>query len=535
MGANVPVQRRSRRFRLAMPSTVVTLVMAASMFAGAGSAAANHIAYAKGDVFAGVGAGKINHYGPTGTLLEQLDTTTGPMNPPGNETGMCFDPAGKLYATDYDAIDMAKFNNLGGLSTYPFGPDFQYPPESCVVDQAGLNLYVGTAELNNELFKLDTNGNVLNDFFLVRDQGGINWIDLNPKNQCQLYYTSEGTLVKRFDVCTNTQLSDFASGLPPGNSGCFGVRVRSNGEVLVACDQQIVRLNSSGAIMQSYNPGAAADFFTLALDPDGASFWAAVYTTGRIYKVNIASGTAGTNFLATPASGAGLAGLAVYGDGAADPGFARPKGATPMRASLVPAYTQCTSGNRTHGGPPQLAQPSCAPPVQASNFLTVGTPDAPGNGQAANSTGSVQYTVLVGDSATLANESDVRIATSITDVRKKSDLTDYAGQLQEVASLRVTDRFNSADLATQPANDIGTGNDTPFPVTVPCTTTPANAAVGSTCALTTTANALAPNVVVESKRTVWQMGPVQVFDGGSDGVASTAGNTLFMDQGVFVP
>jgi hypothetical protein len=28
---------------------------------------------------------------------------------------------------------------------------------------------------------------------------------------------------------------------------------------------------------------------------------------------------------------------------------------------------------------------------------------------------------------------------------------------------------------------------------------------------------------------------VQVFDGGSDGVASTAGNTLFADQAVFVP
>jgi hypothetical protein len=120
-------------------------------------------------------------------------------------------------------------------------------------------------------------------------------------------------------------------------------------------------------------------------------------------------------------------------------------------------------------------------------------------------------------------------------VRKKSDLTDYAGELQEVASLRVTDRFNSADLATQPANDAATGNDTPFPVTVPCTTTPASAAVGSTCSLTTTANSIAPNFVIESMRTVWQLAPVQVFDGGSDGIASTSGNTLFMDQGVFVP
>jgi hypothetical protein len=406
-----------------------------------------------------------------------------------------------------------------------------------VVNPAGNVVYAGQAELSNQLYAMDTNGTVLATYTLIRDLWAIDWIDLNPKNQCQIYYTSEGTLVKRFDVCTNTQLSDFASGLPLStrNVGCFDLRIRSNGEVLVACDQQIVRLSSAGAILQSYNPGSEGDFFGLALDPDGVSFWAAGYTSGHIYKVNIASGAVSTNFVAAPASQTGLAGLAVYGDGAADPGFARPKGASPHTTSLVPAFKVCTStsANRTHGGPPQLAKPSCAPPVQESNFLTIGTPDS--NLAGANSVGSVTYTVLAGDSNTLANEADVRIATSITDVRKKSDLTDYTGELQEVATLRVTDRFNSADLATQPANDTGTGSDTPFPVTVPCTTTPTNSAVGSTCALTTTANALAPGVVNESKRTIWQLGPVQVFDGGSDGLASTSGNTLFMDQGVFVP
>jgi hypothetical protein len=406
-----------------------------------------------------------------------------------------------------------------------------------VVNQAGNVVYAGQAELSDKLYAMDTNGSVLTIYTLIRDLWAIDWIDLNPKNQCQIYYTSEGTLVKRFDVCTNTQLSDFASGLPLSsrNVGCFDLRIRSNGEVLVACDQQIVRLNSSGAIIQSYNPGNERDFFALALDPDGVSFWAAGYGSGHLYKINIASGSVGTNFVAAPASGAGLAGLAVYGDGAADPGYPRPKGATPTRASLVPAFNQCTSPNRTHGGPPQLAQPSCAPPVQASSFLTVGTPDAPSNGQAAKSLGSVTYTAVLGNGATVANEANVRIATSITDVRKKSDLSDYAGELQEVATLRVTDRYNSADLATQPANDVGTANDTPFPVTVPCTTTPLDNTIGSTCSLTTTANTLAPNAVVEGKRTLWQLGPVQVFDGGSDGVASTSGNTLFMDQGVFVP
>jgi hypothetical protein len=508
----------------------LAVLIAGLLVVAAPPAAANHIAYSSGDVFAGVGNGKINHYGPTGTFLETLDTTTGPTHPPGNQTGMCFDPAGNLYATDYDAFDMAKFDKLGGLTTHPFGPAFSHQPESCVVDQAGLNVYVGTGELNNELFRLDTNGNVLDDFLLARDQGGINWIDINPSAPCQLYYTSEGTLVKRYDVCTHTQLSDFASGLPFGSAGCFGLRVRTNGQVLVACDQDIVRLNANGSVSQFYNPGNENDYFALALDPDGASFWAAGYSSGHIYKVNLANGTVGTNFVAPPATDTGLAGLAVYGDGPADPGYPHPRGASPLRAPLVPAFNKCTTGNRVHGAP--LAFGSCTPPVQQSTFLTIGTPEA--NGQAANSVGSVQYTVIPGDSGTAANEADVRIEASVTDVRKKSDLSDYTGQLHATALIRSTDRYSSADVATQPFNDTGTGSDTPFSVTVPCVATPSTS-IGSTCSISTTANATVPGSVLESNRTVWQLGQVQVYDGGASGVAGSSDAKLFMDEGVAVP
>ena len=518
--------------------TALLAVLVGSLFLGLQPARANHIAYVSGDVFAGVGNGKVNHYNSTGTLREVLDTTTGATNPPGNETGMCFDPTGKLYTTNYDAVDMAKFNNQGGLTTYPFGPDFLFPPETCVVDQAGQNIYVGTSELNNELFKLDTNGNQLDEYFLVRDQGGINWIDLKPNDSCQLYYTSEGTLVKRFNVCTNTQLSDFASGLPPGTSGCFAFEIRTNGEVLVACDQAIVRLNSSGSIMQSYNPGTEGDFFALALDPDGVSFWAAGYTSGHIYKVNIASGAVTTNYVAAPASGAGLAGLAVYGDGAADPGYVRPKGATPIYASLVPAYNQCTSPNRIHGPPDfpgNASNPdgSCNPPSQTSGQLTVGTPDAYA-GTAPNFVGSVKVDSVVGNAATLADEADAHFTVSIVDVRKKTDLSDYTGQVQVSMGLRLIDKYNSAEPGTQPFNDNGTGTDTTYAFTVPCAAT-GDTAIGGTCSIDTTADALSGGTVVEGKRAIWSLGQVKVFDGGADGVVSTSPNTLFGVQGVFVP
>jgi Tol biopolymer transport system component len=202
-------------------------------------------------------------------------------------------------------------------------------------------------------------------------------------------------------------------------------------------------------------------------------------------------------------------------------GYPRPKGATPLRASLVPAYKQCTAANRTHGAP--LSSPSCNPPSLASGQLTVGTPDA--NGQFANAIGSVTLVAITGDPSTAADEADMRIATSLSDVRKKADLSDYAAEVQVVLELRLTDRLADAQ----------TVQDLTFGVTVPCTAT-GDTTVGSNCSLTTTADTVMPGAVPESKRSIWGLDSVQVYDGGPDGDADTTGdNTLFETQGVFVP
>ncbi len=57
-------------------------------------------------------------------------------------------------------------------------------------------------------------------------------------------------------------------------------------------------------------------------------------------------------------------------------GYPRPRGASPLRVSLTPAYKSCSSPNSVHGAP--LAGPSCTHPVPASSYLTVGTFDANG-------------------------------------------------------------------------------------------------------------------------------------------------------------
>ena len=206
-------------------------------------------------------------------------------------------------------------------------------------------------------------------------------------------------------------------------------------------------------------------------------------------------------------------------------GYPRPKGATPLRAALVPAFLKCNAGNRVHGG--SLAYASCNPPTPLSSYATVGSPDA--NGQPAQSVGFAQYTVIPGNLGTPANEADLSIGVSVTDVRAKSDLSDYAGELQAIASLRITDRNNGG--TSTPA----TLSDSPYSITVPCAAT-SNTATGSDCAVTTTANAVAAGSVVEGKRAIWQFGQFQVTDGGEDGsAATTIDNTLFLKQGIFVP
>jgi len=45
-----------------------------------------------------------------------------------------------------------------------------------------------------------------------------------------------------------------------------------------------------------------------------------------------------------------------------------------------------------------------------------------------------------------------------------------------------------------------------------------------------------PGLVQATKRTLWQMGQVEVLDGGPDGNVGTAtGNTVFARQGIFIP
>jgi hypothetical protein len=210
--------------------------------------------------------------------------------------------------------------------------------------------------------------------------------------------------------------------------------------------------------------------------------------------------------------------------------YVRPKGATPLRASLVPAYQECTTPDSTHGAP--LDSPSCTAPQQSSPNVTVGTPDA--NGAGANSIANVLYRVKTDDTSTTTDESDVRIDVDATDIRKSSDLSDYDGELQALVDVQITDKNNSLLPGVFPSDNTGTVQATPVSVTVPCTAT-GSTTIGSECAVATTANSVVPGMVAGGFRSVWEFGQVQLMDGGPDGDADTADNSLFATQGLFVP
>ena len=70
---------------------------------------------------------------------------------------------------------------------------------------------------------------------------------------------------------------------------------------------------------------------------------------------------------------------------------------------------------------------------------------------------------------------------------------------------------------------------------VPVCTPTSDPGTGSVCSLESSFEAVLPGSVTEGQRAVWQLGQIEVTDGGPDGSAATTPNAPFMRQGVFVP
>ena len=299
---DVTVASPSRRGAIAVG---VALGVVLLLVAFPRAARADHTPYVKGDVFAGTGQGKITRYGPDGTVKDTLDTTTGSSE----DTGMCFDAGGQLRSTNFEAANMSLFDNVGNLLQAIWATGFSGEPESCLVDRSG-HIWVGISD-SDEIREYDAGGTLLNTFHAQRQSRGTDFIDL-AADQCTMFYTSEGSSIKRFNTCTNQQGTDFATGLP---APCYALRLLADGTVLVACARAVQHVDTTGAVVKTYTPAEpiSGQLFALNVDPDGTSFWTAdLANNGGIFRFDIASGTEIKHF----ASGApvDVAGLAVFGE-----------------------------------------------------------------------------------------------------------------------------------------------------------------------------------------------------------------------------
>jgi hypothetical protein len=210
-----------------------------------------------------------------------------------------------------------------------------------------------------------------------------------------------------------------------------------------------------------------------------------------------------------------------------NPLYPRPGGASPLRVSLVPAFSPCSSANAMHVAP--LDYPSCSPPALQSSLLTTSTT---GKGSA-----FARFVAIPGNTATVEDEADVRVAASASDVRNRSDGSDYIGKVILETQIRMTDKANAFS-----GNGSATVEDTHLGIPVDCIENP-DTAIGGSCNVDTSIDTLVPNFVKEGKRTVIEAFGLNVLDAGPDGsvgpgcppTCGSGDETVFLNQGVFVP
>lgn len=301
----------------------------------------------RGDVFVGIGGGLIKHFSPSGVLLDVLNTETHCRF----GGGMAFTASGHLLAIvggpGCPTGRVIEFDNMGNLIG-PFGSGYSGSIKPVVIDSAG-HVYVGDAEPGRALKKFDSTGAFLMDFFPAREVNATNWIDL-AADQCTMFYAAVGVLIKRFDVCANTQLSDFGGSQA---SPKLALRIRSNGEVLVAAGV-VERYDAGGTLIQTYAiPGDFAR--AVSLDPDGTHFWT-LGGTGTLYKCDISTGEIVFTFESWPFNfGDGtVCGLSVFGE----PTAAVSPTPTPT-ASPTPTPTPTASPTPTFT-PTPTPSPTCS-------------------------------------------------------------------------------------------------------------------------------------------------------------------------------
>src|ERR687892_579882 len=126
-------------------------------------AVAGHSTFAPGDLFVGVGGGKVQWRHPDTTLNRVLSTSTSSPQ----TTGMALDPAHRLYSTGYTSNSINLFDPTGAAAG-TLGAGFNSHPESISFDTFG-NAYVGQEGGSRDILKFDAAGAFVRAFDAAPD------------------------------------------------------------------------------------------------------------------------------------------------------------------------------------------------------------------------------------------------------------------------------------------------------------------------------------------------------------------------------
>lgn len=283
------------------------------------SSGAQHTQFQTGDIFLGQGGGIIQWRDSNAVFIRNINTGDGNGN--GNGTGLRIHPlTGQLWVTNSNlppnSTNGIRIINTNGTPGNTINISaYQGTPTSITFDRQG-NAYIGDL-WNAVIVKINPAGTAILDHYSVSTDNyvwGPEWVEMDC-NDSIIYYTNLRERVKRYNVVTRRQLTNFAdlTGIP---TWLFAMRLLpDSGMIVISADNRILRLSAAGAIIKTYAPANLCGFFGLAATPDGKSFWAgggAFYAP--MYKFDIASGHVVDSFMASPNQGVNIYGIAVYGD-----------------------------------------------------------------------------------------------------------------------------------------------------------------------------------------------------------------------------
>ena len=117
----------------------------------------------------------------------------------------------------------------------------------------------------------------------------------------------------------------------------------------------------------------------------------------------------------------------------------------------------------------------------------------------------------------------MRLRANVTDVRLRSDLSDYTGDLEARLTIRITDKNNTPHPGGPGA---ATVQELTYSHPDPVRGDRRHDASAPPASSTPPSRRSCPGAVKEKRRAIWELGAMRVHDG--------AGN-LFLTQGMFVP